>query len=507
MVSSGGNLQIVDIEFETLQDFREIMAPRFNYDGFFIEKTDPLPRGTRAKFRFVLPDGYVLAEGTGVVAWSRYEEEGPHAPAGMALLFDAMDQQNREVVDELVEFHRSTGGEPFDLGPRASEAGEIGTDALSGDVFDVPPSPDSAIPSRPETGTEDMATESGRDYLPDWLSEVAQRHEIEYVEEGPASTDEVREDADDRDADEPEDAGGLLDADDNQVSAESGEVTRPAMPELDASLFQDDGIGAVEPENEVPDVVLLEREMPDVGVFEEEYGDAPFRDDAAPSPEVTLPARDAFEKPRDLRMRYIVPVVVVLVAASAIVFWIVNRTIPIDVSEAEPVEEVRISQTPAVQEETFADTVAVATGEAAGKPVAVAESTSDEAVESEGVFEPAERPAPTAPASRLLLVTASRAGEETVVTVRANGELTEGTVRVVLLQDPPRVWVRITGIETFYRPNEIAVGTPEVERLRVGHHPEETPQSIYVVADLASSTASIRDHTVEGDTLRVVIAR
>ncbi len=64
MVSSGGNLQIVDIEFETLQDFREIMAPRFNYDGFFIEKTDPLPRGTRARFRFVLPDGYVLAEGT-----------------------------------------------------------------------------------------------------------------------------------------------------------------------------------------------------------------------------------------------------------------------------------------------------------------------------------------------------------------------------------------------------------------------------------------------------------
>jgi len=95
MADSGGNLQTIDIEFETLQDFREIMAPRLNYEGFFIEKSDPLPRGTRAQFRFILPDGYVLAEGTGVVAWSRYEDEGPEERAGMALLFDALDQQNQ----------------------------------------------------------------------------------------------------------------------------------------------------------------------------------------------------------------------------------------------------------------------------------------------------------------------------------------------------------------------------------------------------------------------------
>jgi hypothetical protein len=85
--------------------------------------------------------------------------------------------------------------------------------------------------------------------------------------------------------------------------------------------------------------------------------------------------------------------------------------------------------------------------------------------------------------------------------------MTEETVRVSLLKDPARAWVRIRGIETFYRPNEIEVGTPGVQRLRIGHHPEETPQSIYVVADLADPGATIRDHTIEGDTLRVVIAR
>jgi hypothetical protein len=94
-----------------------------------------------------------------------------------------------------------------------------------------------------------------------------------------------------------------------------------------------------------------------------------------------------------------------------------------------------------------------------------------------------------------------------VVTVRTNGELAQDSVRVSRLKDPARVWVRIRGIETFYRPNDIEVGTPEVERVRVGHHPEETPQSLYVVVDLEDSAAVIREHTVEGDTLRVVVGR
>jgi hypothetical protein len=97
--------------------------------------------------------------------------------------------------------------------------------------------------------------------------------------------------------------------------------------------------------------------------------------------------------------------------------------------------------------------------------------------------------------------------DATVVTVKGNGDLAEESVRVSRLKDPARVWVRIQGIETFYRPNDIAVGTSEVERVRVGHHPEETPQSIYVVCDLASTSAVIREQTIEGDTLRVVVGR
>ena len=67
--SGAANLKIIDLEFETLRQFREVMASRLSYEGFFVATDDPLPKGTPARFRFLLPDGFVLVEGTAVVAW------------------------------------------------------------------------------------------------------------------------------------------------------------------------------------------------------------------------------------------------------------------------------------------------------------------------------------------------------------------------------------------------------------------------------------------------------
>ena len=111
------------------------------------------------------------------------------------------------------------------------------------------------------------------------------------------------------------------------------------------------------------------------------------------------------------------------------------------------------------------------------------------------------------PATRVLQVAASRSRDETAVTVRANGEISPDSVRVSRLKDPARVWIRIQGIETFYRPNDIEVGTPEIVRIRVGYHPEENPQSLYVVLDLEDSAAEVRGRSIKGDTLRVIVGR
>ena len=201
--------------------------------------------------------------------------------------------------------------------------------------------------------------------------------------------------------------------------------------------------------------------------------------------------REAHKPPRDLRLWPFLVVAAVLVAASAIVWWIVNRAPgPALPEPIVIVEEVPTSEPP--MEPAADDAV-----EPEGKPPAVSEAPPESARIEE----------PTGPATRVLLVAATRVGDETVVTVRTNGELSEESVRVLRLKDPARVWVRIQGIETFYRPNDIEVGSPEVERLRVGHHPEESPQSIYVVFDLEDSAAVVRQHTIEGNTLRVVVGR
>ena len=48
-------------------------------------------------------------------------------------------------------------------------------------------------------------------------------------------------------------------------------------------------------------------------------------------------------------------------------------------------------------------------------------------------------------------------------------------------------------------------GSPHVERIRIGHHPEENPPSIYVVLDLTTDRAKVRETWLEGDTFRVAI--
>jgi len=42
---SAGNLKIIDLEFETLRQFREVMAPRLNYEGFFVATSAVSPGG------------------------------------------------------------------------------------------------------------------------------------------------------------------------------------------------------------------------------------------------------------------------------------------------------------------------------------------------------------------------------------------------------------------------------------------------------------------------------
>ena len=431
---TGGNLKTIDLEFETLRQFRESMASRLNYEGFFVATNDPLPKGTPVRFRFLLADGFVLIEGTAVVAWARYEDDGPDHRYGMALLFNELEQQGREIIDELIDYHIATGGDPFEIGPGVSNAGDIGIDALANDPLETKvPLPELAFKPDP---TED-GDKSPDNVLPDWLAEVAQKHDIDL---GSDATIPVGE---------------------NQENIRAPETPENGQQDYEISLM---------PEGE---------DLDPTPAF---AGDSVL-------PEITVHPGEDQEVPRDLRLRPFLAVVGVLVVAAAVVWWIANRGPGRTLPEPEVVvEDIQATEPPS-------DAVEERVQEPTGKPPEVTEA----ALESPQIQEI------PGPATRVLQVTPSRSGDETAVTVRANGEISLDSVRVSRLKDPARVWIRIQGIETFYRPNDIEVGTPEVERVRVGHHPEETPQSLYVVLDLQDSAAVVREQTVKGDTLRVVV--
>ena len=467
---AAGNRVTVDLEFDTLRDFREQMGPYLNYDGLFIKTADPLPRGTAVHFRFVMPEGFVLAEGTGVVASTRKPETDPGLEPGMTLWFDRVEKQSKVILDELVDFHVASGGEAFDLGRTgSSQAGDIPTDALAGGSA-VPLETSGAGSSEHETVPDpgSPARVDGQDdYLPGWLSEVADEHDFDLASDG----------------------GERVEDGEGQIGG--GEPLLISDPGIEISLSGED-----------PD------DLP-----------TPAFETGARTPEVTLPEKDENALPTDLRIVPLVVAAAVLITASLSVWWVMSR--------APSSEEVSSSR-PAAQEpaETPAADPGVVFIEDDDQEASQEAPTADTPVE---IVEPSPevpvarptatprtvaatpRPTPRRPdraavsATRIEDITVRRIGDRTVVADRGNGEFEESMVRVAPMTDPARIWMRIRGIETFYRPNEIAVESPEVLRVRVGHHPEETPPSIYVVLDLADASAVLRDTSVRGDTIQVAV--
>jgi uncharacterized protein (TIGR02266 family) len=424
----------VDLEFTTLREFREEMAPYLNHGGLFIKTERPYARGTAVRFRFVMPEGFVLAQGTGVVASIRTPEKDPEHEPGMVVWFEEVERQSREVIGELVDFHIAIGRNPFDIGLDTGGAGEIPTDALGGGT-PLPSGPVTQEPSRHDEGPSSSPKPSC-EVLPVWLSNVADEQDIDL------SLENLSED------EEPE--------------ISSVETPESTGQDFEISLIDDDG---------EPDLT-------------------PMRSPDESSSDLTMTPRDHDKPSTGLRLWPLAAAV--LVAVSIGVWWLVMRPAS--------------SQVP----ETFAGSEQAAP---TPRPTAVVEDHGPQpSVNSQEVSEPPQAapaipPPTTGPATTIVDVAVARVGDATVVDIRGNGSLSEARLRVSALDDPPRVWIRIRGIEAFYRPNEIAVGSPEVSRIRVGHHPEESPVSLWVVLDLADGSVVVRDTTVSGDTIRVSVGR
>jgi hypothetical protein len=133
-------------------------------------------------------------------------------------------------------------------------------------------------------------------------------------------------------------------------------------------------------------------------------------------------------------------------------------------------------------------------------------------IEESAPPEPVEVPADPAPrsgtaADTVVDITADPRGGVTTVSIRGNGRFDQSSFRSLRLEDPDRLWVKVSGIEAGYRPLEIQVNSSEVDKVRIGHHPEESPPALYVVLDLVDRGVVLLDQTAQGDTIRISVGR
>ncbi|MGD9253797.1 MAG: hypothetical protein PVG92_07690 [Holophagae bacterium] len=521
------DLAQVDLEFATLRRFREEMAPFLNYQGFFVRTDDPFARGTRVRFRFLLPEGFALAEGTGVVSWTRTKQTHKREEPGMAVWFEEVKRQSKEVVDELVDFHIATGGTAFDLGgtPEPAGAGEIPTDSLDAGYSpkeDLPaPPPATSEPAGddmdfgelpdPPPSSEPVVEAEGEAVLPDWLSKVQ-----ESIGTDPS---------------QPQDP---VAAQDSETPPDDDFETRKIE-----STPSSDTAGRAEPTPDTSELESAIRDMPlsaddDLEVSLVPDGEG-FETPSRPGP--TMPDDDdpvitAPERRtplRGVRVKSLLTVTAILAVCMGAIYWVAMRTIN------QPVEPTASLVEPGTQgaeedgllteqlAEPFDDqqgVVGEGDGEAPPEEEGVDFEITGEVSQTEPEPEqqqpqaaspgnemiPAEfSPAVDGTATRLLAVSNAVVDGATQVSIRGNGQFLEGRVRVMRLENPARVWIRIKNIGTFYRPNEIPVNSRHVERIRIGHHPEESPPSIYVVLDLATDRAKVQETWLEGDTFRVAV--
>jgi len=153
---------------------------------------------------------------------------------------------------------------------------------------------------------------------------------------------------------------------------------------------------------------------------------------------------------------------------------------------------------------------------AAVEPTAVLEPLPTAAPESPPAEPTAVSPAPTAvpvqvsrpsrPASRVEDIRWAEVGGRTVVTIVADGALSEDRVRVGTMGDPPRVLVRLVRFDRYPR-FELPVGTADLERIRIGHHPEQSPPSLHVVLDLGGPGVRLEATEVVGAEVRLTLRR
>ncbi len=85
----------VDLEFRGVTSFVSGMSEDISPGGLFVRLDDPPPEGTRLRFGFRLEPDTPVVRGLGEVVWVRTEDGGPDQPAGVAIRYVELGDDDR----------------------------------------------------------------------------------------------------------------------------------------------------------------------------------------------------------------------------------------------------------------------------------------------------------------------------------------------------------------------------------------------------------------------------
>jgi len=443
-ISDDQGMEVVDLRFESLRALQEDLGPYLSTEGFFLEENSDFVASEVLRFRLMLPGDFVLIEGTGVVVWVRSPEEAtPKLPYGVAVGFATLSDSGRELVERIVNSHVESGGKPFDL----SRSADNGRSEVS--QSDEKPAP----------------RDSG------------EQGELKFsVREEPAPDPGDEEPVSDPEQRLPFEAA---------VEPEHDEIENGGGVDLFSEAVRSDGDDR--DNNEAP------------GVETHEYPELQEETDSS----------DAQEKRGGSGLLRILIGIIVVVAGA----WAVSTQFPEYMPWTGPTSDVVIGEpVDAPGEDLAAELITPLTDDDL-------EAAVEAAVDAATVPEPAEElePQPTevpvtvdvvsTPGSEVVDIKATAGENGTVLLIRTDGFIDNGRVRTSILLNPARILVRIAGIDSLYRPLEISVGTSEVRGIRVGHHPETRPPSLWVVLDRTDEDIVVRDVQISGNSIQVEVGR
>ena len=522
--SDGGQgMEVVDLNFESLRDLQEELGPFLSTNGFFLSGRSDFAASDVLRFRLMLPGDFVLIEGVGVAVWVRTPEEATaKLPFGVAVEFATLSDQGRELVERIVHSHVESGGIPFKMSRPINtiDDEEMQVDPVNGG--------DTAKPSNglKFTVREDVAVEAPKEVqapkegdadeaeqrLPfeDAVeSELEEIEEISEIDPGFEEPEPIPEPIPELIMDsmpvEPEDGSGQPEEDfaepEGLEAQEKTDFSGPAAFEIEAA---DDSVFDAEP---------TPRETS--GAFRVSLPDEPSsHGDYTPASweAVDQERQESYSSPSKGRsgLLRIVAAIIILIAAA----WVVWTQFPEYLPWSEGARQDAVVTDPVIadEEELPVDVIASLTEEDVEAAVeaaveAVTGTGPDDGAPPEPTVVPPQVDPVSGPGARIVDIKTEQSDGTTNVLIRADGSIDSRRVVTSLLLNPARILVRISGIDSSFRPFDIPVGSDELEGIRIGHHPETRPPSLWIVLDRADEGVKIRETKTSGNVLRLEIGR